>query len=428
MCAAVRSVDVLLCFTGVDPTSGARAGIVLLLLGLVVAVHRVPSATRLTTVRLRHQLGRRAPARRGRPSLRHGRVTSRGGAAPRSVDARHLPRSVHELHRLARRRVGPRSVLAPAARRRPRAVPAAERHRHGRRRWRWSTRTLAPGSRLAGSRRARAPSCSASPRSGPSASGRPTASSCWASRSRSGHRNADDGGWPAWASASPLRSSSAPCSSSSTSRCVESGARRGGARERCWSLSAAVRGHRPARRSRSSGSSTYCPRCRRGRCTRGTNRSVAWLARTLTGTDDLWDRRRCWVRSTISASVIAAARAVRAVAHADVTLRWIPLELGALILVILVAGPLSWDHYFVWAAIPLVAMIDARYWRAGEPATERRARAHGGGGRPSLREARRVPNAASVRADWSLRLTTTPYALGGILLLVCAVGARSDAG
>ncbi len=26
-----------------------------------------------------------------------------------------------------------------------------------------------------------------------------------------------------------------------------------------------------------------------------------------------------------------------------------PLELGALILVILVAGPLSWDHYFVWA-------------------------------------------------------------------------------
>ncbi len=32
----------------------------------------------------------------------------------------------------------------------------------------------------------------------------------------------------------------------------------------------------------------------------------------------------------------------------------------------------------------------------------------------------RIPNAAAVRADWSLRLTTTPYALGAILLLVCA--------
>jgi len=40
-----------------------------------------------------------------------------------------------------------------------------------------------------------------------------------------------------------------------------------------------------------------------------------------------------------------------------------PLELGILILVLLVAGPLSWDHYYVWALIPLVLMLDPVRWR-----------------------------------------------------------------
>ena len=84
-----RTVDVLAHPTGADRPFlvlrlGSRA-----LLGIVVAVHRAADgAARVTTVRFRHQLGRRAPARRRRPSLRRGGVPSRSGEAPRPVDAR----------------------------------------------------------------------------------------------------------------------------------------------------------------------------------------------------------------------------------------------------------------------------------------------------------------------------------------------------
>ena len=39
-----------------------------------------------------------------------------------------------------------------------------------------------------------------------------------------------------------------------------------------------------------------------------------------------------------------------------------PLDLGILVLVGLIAGPLTWDHYTVWALIPLVLIADARRW------------------------------------------------------------------
>ena len=39
-----------------------------------------------------------------------------------------------------------------------------------------------------------------------------------------------------------------------------------------------------------------------------------------------------------------------------------PLDLGILVLVGLIAGPLTWDHYTVWALIPLVLIADGRRW------------------------------------------------------------------
>ncbi len=39
-----------------------------------------------------------------------------------------------------------------------------------------------------------------------------------------------------------------------------------------------------------------------------------------------------------------------------------PLELGLLVLVALLVGPLSWEHYFVWAFIPFVLCFDVRLW------------------------------------------------------------------
>jgi alpha-1,2-mannosyltransferase len=150
----------------------------------------------------------------------------------------------------------------------------------------------------------------------------------------------------------------------------------------------------------------------------GNQSVVAWLARTLTGSDDLLNRSALgpihYLGLVIAAAALVALWRMRRHAALD------PLELGVLILVVLVAGPLSWDHYFVWAAIPLATMIDARYWRAGSPRRNAALALTMAVAVLLFAQHVRVPNAAAIRADWSLRLTTTPYALGGILLLVCA--------
>jgi len=39
-----------------------------------------------------------------------------------------------------------------------------------------------------------------------------------------------------------------------------------------------------------------------------------------------------------------------------------PLELGVLVLVALLAGPLSWDHYTVWSILVVVLIVDPRRW------------------------------------------------------------------
>ncbi len=40
----------------------------------------------------------------------------------------------------------------------------------------------------------------------------------------------------------------------------------------------------------------------------------------------------------------------------------VPLELGAVVLVALLIGPLSWEHYFVWAFVPFVLCFDVDLW------------------------------------------------------------------
>jgi alpha-1,2-mannosyltransferase len=86
-----------------------------------------------------------------------------------------------------------------------------------------------------------------------------------------------------------------------------------------------------------------------------------------------------------------------------------PLELGVLILVVLVAGPLSWDHYYAWALLPLVLVLDLERWR---------------GRRVAecvvlvgvllvatwwTRNAIPVPSVAAVRDDWWERVRTIRY-------------------
>jgi hypothetical protein len=40
----------------------------------------------------------------------------------------------------------------------------------------------------------------------------------------------------------------------------------------------------------------------------------------------------------------------------------VPLELGVIVLIALLMGPLSWEHYFVWAFIPFVLCFDVELW------------------------------------------------------------------
>jgi hypothetical protein len=41
---------------------------------------------------------------------------------------------------------------------------------------------------------------------------------------------------------------------------------------------------------------------------------------------------------------------------------FVPLELGAVILVALLAGPVTWDHYPTWAILSIILMVDLRLW------------------------------------------------------------------
>jgi alpha-1,2-mannosyltransferase len=151
----------------------------------------------------------------------------------------------------------------------------------------------------------------------------------------------------------------------------------------------------------------------------GNQSVVGWVGRVLAGTDDLAARTVLgpihYLGVVIAAVGTVVLWRIRRRSPLD------PLELGALILVILVAGPLSWDHYFVWAAIPVVSMTAARYWRGSGVARNSSIALTAGAALLLLSGHVRIPDAASVHADWSLRLTTTPYALSGLMLLACAI-------
>jgi alpha-1,2-mannosyltransferase len=97
-----------------------------------------------------------------------------------------------------------------------------------------------------------------------------------------------------------------------------------------------------------------------------------------------------------------------------------PLELGVLLLVVLVAGPLSWDYYYVWALLPLVLVLDVERWRGRRPAevvvlvgllVVATWWTHGGV---------HVPSLAAAQGDWWLRVATAKYVGSALAYLVVA--------
>ena len=93
-----------------------------------------------------------------------------------------------------------------------------------------------------------------------------------------------------------------------------------------------------------------------------------------------------------------------------------PLELGIVVLMAVLAGPLSWDHYATWASIPLVLTLDVTRWarpahRADHVLTSRSV------SRSCCCTGDPVPSPASVAVDWSLRIGSGPYTIALLIWL-----------
>jgi hypothetical protein len=100
---------------------------------------------------------------------------------------------------------------------------------------------------------------------------------------------------------------------------------------------------------------------------------------------------------------------------------YLPLELGAVLLVALLAGPITWDFYLSWALLAVVLMADVRWW-------DRRPRGETivlvGMAVAALAVLRRwtlYPVPELVASDWSLRLETALPTIAVAVLFAMAL-------
>jgi hypothetical protein len=99
----------------------------------------------------------------------------------------------------------------------------------------------------------------------------------------------------------------------------------------------------------------------------------------------------------------------------------VPLELGAVILVALLAGPVTWDHYPTWAVLTLVLMADLRWWegrRRGEIAALLVVLA---GGLALMWKKTLYPTADVIRSDWTRHLESGTKTVGMLAFLAVAL-------
>lgn len=146
---------------------------------------------------------------------------------------------------------------------------------------------------------------------------------------------------------------------------------------------------------------------------------VGGIGRLTMSTPDFWSQAtlRYWylLAYVVWAGAVFALWRLRRGRQLD------PLELGVLLLVILVAGPLSWDYYYAWAVLPLVLLCDLARWRGRTPVecgvligVLLVATWWTHAGIP-------VPTVSAVRADWWQRVRTLRYVGVAIAYLGVAV-------
>jgi alpha-1,2-mannosyltransferase len=145
---------------------------------------------------------------------------------------------------------------------------------------------------------------------------------------------------------------------------------------------------------------------------------VGWGGRMLTSSSDL-------VTNTPPGRwyVLAYAFALGAIAVLWRARRAQPvtsLELGIVILVAVLAGPLSWDHYMTWAVVAVVPIADITRWEVLGPRARTLLFVALLGSLALLHNPIVVPSSASVAGDWSVRVMTGPYTACALVWLVVA--------
>jgi len=105
---------------------------------------------------------------------------------------------------------------------------------------------------------------------------------------------------------------------------------------------------------------------------------------------------------------------------------FVPLELGAVILVALLAGPVTWDHYPTWAILTLILAADLQWWehrRIGEIAVSGVVVLVATG---LMRKSTQYPTADVVASDWTRRVESgsKTIAMLGYLAVVLWLLAR----
>jgi alpha-1,2-mannosyltransferase len=132
----------------------------------------------------------------------------------------------------------------------------------------------------------------------------------------------------------------------------------------------------------------------------------AWLARIATAHPDLGVNVSLGAWSLIASAFGAGALVVLWRVRRGRRIE--PLEIGLLVLVAVLMGPLSWDHYATWAVIGLVPLIDVEHiarlprrqlLTAGALITSTLVLVH---------QAIQIPDPGS---GWSMRVTSGPYTL-----------------
>ncbi len=93
-----------------------------------------------------------------------------------------------------------------------------------------------------------------------------------------------------------------------------------------------------------------------------TNQSIpAWCAR-LFGSTTNWQSLDAGIGAWRLLAWVVAGAGIAAVFFLCRRRSFVPLELGAVLLVALLAGPISWEHYPTWALLSVVLLADVAWW------------------------------------------------------------------